>query len=786
MIRNYLKIAIRSMKKQWGYSLINLAGLAMSMACVILIMLWVQDELSYDRFHENRENLYIVGGTMFFGDNNQHWSYMPPALGPAMKTEYPEVVNTARMYPFNGLTMTVNNEVFSERTWAADAGLLEMFSFPLRLGEAKAALSDPRSIVITESVAERYFGDSNPLGQTIRVENQYDFQITGVMADIPQNSTLQFDILLPISFLAELNGPRSITIWDNYSFRTFVQLAEGSSPGLLNEKIKDRITRENDRKFCEPFLRRLTSLRLYWLGYGDGTIQEVRIFIMIAAFVLFIACVNFMNLTTARSGKRSREIGLRKVVGAGRKNLVGQFYGESLLLSLFAFIVSLIIVLLLLPTFSTLAGKQLRFNFIENPALIPVLIGIALLTGLAAGSYPALFMASFRPSSILKGSFKGGAKSAAFRKVLVVIQFALSISLMVGMNVVTRQLHYVQNRDLGFSRDQLVYVPLRPNFRDNWEPLKQAMLENPHILHASMTSYMPTNIRQNSIGWKWPGKDPEVDPLVTRLHTDFDVLNTFEMEMIQGSFFSKQRNYATTTAGKNIVINETFAELLGMDDPIGAEVSYWDNKLTVIGVVKDFHFTSLYNRIAPLAICYNPDRYHYLSIKITGDQIPNTMQQVERIYKQFSGGYPFEYHFLDEDYEGLYRSAQNIGSLIRSFTMLAIFISCLGLFGLAAFMAEQRTKEIGVRKVLGASVSSIIMLLSKDFIKWVLLANIIAWPLAYFFMRSWLQTFAYHIRLGFDSFILAAGMAVMIAVLTVSFQALRAAQANPGTALKYE
>lgn len=786
MIKNYLKIALRSIKKQWGYSLINLAGLALSMACVILIMLWVQDELSYDRFNKNSDNLYIVGGTMFFGDNNQHWSYMPPALGPAMKTEYPEVVNTARMYSFSGLTMTVNNEVFSERTWAADAGLLEMFSFPLRLGDAKAALSDSRSIVISESVAERYFGDSNPLGQTIRVENQYDFQITGVLIDIPQNSTLQFDVLLPFSFLAELNGPGSLTIWDNYSYRTFVQLAEGSSPDLLNAKIKNRITRENDRRFCEPFLRPLTSLRLHWLGYGGGTIQQVRIFIMIAAFVLFIACVNFMNLTTARSGKRSREIGLRKVVGAGRKNLIGQFYGECLLLSFFAFIASLIIVYALLPVFSTLAGKNFSLNVLDNPVIILILIGIALLTGLVAGSYPALFMASFKPSSILRDTFKGGSKSASFRKVLVVIQFALSISLMVGMNVVSKQLHYIQNKDLGFNRNQLVYLPLKKEFKHNWEPLKQALLEDPDIRHAAMTSYLPTQIRQNSIGWKWPGKDPEVDPLVTRLYTDFDVLNTFEMEMIQGSFFSKQKNYATTTAGKNIVINETFAELLGMDDPIGAELTWWNTPFTVIGVVKDFHFTSLYNEIAPLAICYNPDRYHYLSIKITGKQISGTMQQVERTYKQFSGGYPFEYHFLDEDYEDLYRSAQNIGSLIRSFTILAIFISCLGLFGLAAFMAEQRTREIGVRKVLGASVSGIVMLLSKDFVRWVLLANIIAWPLAYFFMKNWLQSFAYHISLGFDSFILAAGMAVTIALLTVSLQALRAAQTNPGRALKHE
>jgi ABC-type antimicrobial peptide transport system permease subunit len=724
---------------------------------------------------------------MYFGNEVQNWGSTPPALGPALKTDYPEVLNSARYYRLPNLALGYKDKIFTEGIRAVDPSFLEIFSFPLVQGDMKAALSGTYSIVLTEDISQKYFGNESPLGKILRVDDSYNFMVTGVLKTIPQNSFLQFDVLVPLAFCEEMHqNDRYLDIWDNYSFRTFVQLKKGVSFESFSEKISGRITHEIGWKFSEPYLRPLSSLHMHWLGFGGGNIQEVRIFTMIAFFVLFIACVNFMNLTTARSGNRAREIGLRKVVGALKSKLIKQFYCECILLTFLSFFIALLLVQVLLPAFNNLAGKSLSLVHTNNPALILSLLGVALFTGLLAGSYPSIFMASFQPSRILKGSFKGGSKSSKFRKILVVVQFALSIALITGTGIVSKQLNYIQEKNLGFEKEHLLYVPLKGELRDQWEPAKLAMLQDHNILNVSMVSHLPPEVYNNNVGWNWEGKDPETDPLVTKFSVDIDLLKTFKMEMKEGSYFSKNFTSGPLTSGSKIIINETFAGIMGLEHPVGSQISCWDEQFTVLGIIKDFHFKPLYQEIEPLVLFNDPEQFQYMVLRIHSDRISQTLDHIERIHNNFNSGFPFEYRFLDDDFDRLYRSEKNTGSLIRIFTALAILISCLGLFGLAAFMAEQRTKEIGVRKVLGASVPGIIFLLSREFTRWVLLANMIAWPLAFFFMKNWLQNFAYQIALGPGSFILAALMALGIASLTVSIQAIRAAQTNPTDALKYE
>ena len=787
MFKNYLKVAIRNLLRQKRYSVINIFGLAIGMAVAILILLWVQNELGFDKFHKNIDDLYIVGSRVYMGNEIRNWSYVPPAVGPALKADYPEVLNAVRLDRISDITLRYRDRTFNENILAVDPSLLEMFTFPLLQGERTTALASRYSVVLTERVARKYFGGADPMGKIIRLNNAYDFLVTGVLNDIPENSSIKFDILVPIAFCEELTGkPDYLNIWDNYSFRTFVQLGKGSSYQTFSNKITHLITNKKGWRFGEPYLRPFSQLHLHYLGYGGGRIQEIHTFIIIAFFILLIASFNFMNLTTARSGKRSKEIGLRKVVGASRHNLIKQFYSECILQSMFSFIIALILVQTLLPVFNTLSGKRLTFDFISNPTLIPLLLGVVFFTGLLAGSYPSMFMAAFQPSLILKGNWMGSRGKTRSRKILVIIQFVLSIALIASTSIISRQLQYMQHKNLGFEKEQLLYIPLKKETRKNWLPAKEAMLENPNIVRASLTSGVPTGIYNNNTGWNWEGKNPDTDPLVTKFFVDFDMLETFGMKMKEGNWMSRDFISGPTITGGNIIINETFAEITGLKNPVGARISNWNYEYTIMGVIRDFHFQPLYQDIEPMAIMYDPDKARFLFLRIRPESISRSMAHIERVYRRFMPGFPLEYHFLDDEFAQLYQNEQNIGSLITTFTILAIIISCLGLFGLAAFMAELRTKEIGVRKVLGASDRGIILLLSQEFAKWVLLANVFAWPLAYIFIRNWLQNFAYHIKPGLDSFLLSGLLALTVALITVSIQAVRAARSKPVDSLRHQ
>jgi putative ABC transport system permease protein len=787
MFKNYLKISLRNIKRHKGYSFINITGLAVGIACCLFILLWIQDEVSFNKFHENIDDIYVVVTTARFGEDTITYPGTPPALGPAVKEEYPEILNAARLQNgVNPFSLSYGDKKFREGVNLADPSVLEMLTFPLIQGNPQTALSDPHSLIMSERMAHKYFGNENPIGKIVRIENQYDFKVTGVLKKIPSNSSIRFDFLAPLSFLEELRGKDYMSSWGNLSFRTYVQLQKNIPFESISQKLADRLQREGEED-VDVFLHPFKRLYLYWLDMGGGHIEQVRMFTLIALFVLLIACINFMNLTTARSGNRAKEIGLRKVVGAYRADIIKQYFSESILMSFLSLLFALGLVFLLLPVFNDLVGKELTLNLFGNPVLAFGLIGITLLTGIIAGSYPAFFMAAFKPANILKRTLQSGSSGSRFRKILVVTQFTISITLIIGTMSVFKQVVYMRNRDLGFDKEYLVYVPVARELENNYEAVKHELLKSPDVLNASVTSHRPTGIYWNGSGWDWEGRDPNVNPLVTHLCADPDFLETFKMEMAEGNFYPKGSTIQTDDPAIHIIINERFGKIIGKETFVGERLTHGDDNFIIAGVIKDFHFKPLWEEIGPLIILLPlPRRVNFMFVRINSINMPQTIGYIESVFNKFSPESPFEYRFLDEEFERLYRSEMRTGSIVSSFTILTILVSCLGLFGLASFMAEQRTKEIGIRKVLGSSVQEIVLLLSKQFLKWVLLANLIAWPLAYYFAYSWQKDYAYRAGLSWSLFILAGLLTLAIALITVSFQAIKAACANPVKSLRYE
>jgi putative ABC transport system permease protein len=787
MFKNYLKVALRTMQRNKMFSVINIAGLTIGLTCVALLVLWIQDEVSYDQFHEDIDDIYVVVTTARFGDDTITYPGTPPALGPAVKEEYPEILNAARLQNgLNPFSLSYGDKKFREGVNLVDPSVLEMFTFPLIEGDPHTALFEPHSLIMSEKMAHKYFGSENPIGKIVRIENHYDFKVTGILKKIPSNSSIRFDFLAPLSFLEELRGKDYTNTWGNLSFRTYVQLQKNIPFESISQKLADRLHREGEED-VDVFLHPFKRLYLYWLDMGGGHIEQVRMFTLIALFVLLIACINFMNLTTGRSGNRAKEIGLRKVVGAYRADVIKQFFSESILMSFLSLLFALGLVSLLLSVFNDLVGKELTLNLFGNPVLALGLIGITLLTGIIAGSYPALFMAAFKPVNILKGTLQSGSSGSRFRKILVVTQFTISITLIIGTMTVFKQVVYMRNRDLGFDKEHLIYVPVAKELENNYEAFKQELLKSPDVLNASVTSHRPTGIYWNGSGWDWEGRDPNVNPLVTHLCADPDFLETFKIEMAEGNFYSKGSTIQTDDPAIHIIINERFGKIIGKETFVGERLIHGDDNFTIAGVIKDFHFKPLWEEIGPLIILLPlPRRVNFMFVRINSMNMPQTIGYIESVFNKFSPESLFELRFLDEEFERLYRSEMRTGSIVSSFTILTILVSCLGLFGLASFVAEQRTKEIGIRKVLGSSIREIVLLLSKQFLKWVLLANLIAWPIAYYFAYSWQRDYAYRAGLGWSLFILAGLLTLAIAMITVSFQAIKAACANPVNSLRYE
>lgn len=785
MFKNYIKIALRNLRKHRGYSLINITGLAIGMACCIMILLWVQDEMSFDRFHKNGDNIYRVIQDINFSDHNTSWAINQGPLGPSLEKDYPEIIDFCRMTG-RGVTMTYGDMRFDEVLGMVDGSVFSMFSFPLVSGNPERALADPRSIVFSEEMAEKYFRNEDPVGKTIRINNQFDFLITGVMKTMPLNSHFRFDFLIPFVFGKEWGY--TVDSWGNSSFNTYVHLQDGVPASEVIQKISghlyDKPTIEKDARLNLQPLKEIHLFSNYDYDRPHGNIMYVKIFSIVAFLILLIACINFMNLTTARSANRAKEVGMRKVSGAHRIDIIKQFYGESLLFAFLALLVAVLLVKAFLPLFNQLSGKEMSFNLLHHSWIGLGLVGITILTGLIAGSYPAFFLSSFHPARVLKGAMSTGSRGAAFRKILVVTQFTLTTLLIIGTILIGKQIDFMRNQKLGFDKEQLVYMGMRGDMGNQMETVKTELMSDPNIVGVTTASNPPTYGYQfsNSL-WRWEGQGPDEEILMRALFADRDYFKVFGMEIVGGEGFSRD---LPTEGDFFTVINEEAARIMGFDDPVGQWLAIGENRGTIIGVVKDYHFAPLRTKIEPLIIIYNPSQCGILFAKIRAGNIPTTMGHIEKVWNKFAPEYNFRFTFLDQALDSLYRTERRIGRISGAFSLLAILLSCLGLFGLASYMAEQRTKEIGVRKILGASKPQLVVLLSKEMTKWVLGANIIAWPAAYFVVGKWLQGFAYRIDIGPLPFVLTALLTFAIAVFTVSYQAIQTAGSNPAVSLRYE
>jgi putative ABC transport system permease protein len=785
MLHNYFKVALRNIVRHKGYSFINITGLAIGMACCILILLWVQDELSFDRFHENAGDIHRVIQDINFADHSTTWAITQGPLGPALKNDFPEIADMAR-FTRRGMRLSYQERIFDETLGMADGSIFKMFTFPLLRGDPDTALADPFSLVLTEEMARKYFGEENPIGKILKADNRFDFKVTGILKEVPRNSHIRFDFLIPFIFGRELNY--TVDRWGNSQFTTYVQLHKGVPASEVITKIAryldEKPTIEKDAALNLQPLTRIHLHSHYEFDFASGDITYVTIFSLVAFFILLIACINFMNLTTARSANRAREVGLRKVAGAYRSNLIRQFFGESMLLASIAFLLALVLVRLLLTPFNNLAAKELTLGVSSGGSVWAPLLGIALLTGFISGSYPALFLSGFQPVRVLKGTMQSGARSSLFRKFLVVFQFSLTILLLICTLVVYHQLDYMRNKKLGYDKEHLVYMGMRGQMRAQFDAVKQELLADPNILGVTASANVPTYgySFSNSL-WRWEGQDPDAEILMRAGFVDVDFFETMGIELISGRDFS---NEFSTDQNGAVVVNEAAARAMGMADPVGRRLTLNKRDSTIVGLVQNYHFRSLRQEIDPLILIYSPPSSRILFVRLRGEDIPRSLAHIEKVWGKFAPGFDFSYRFMDEALDLLYRAEQRTGIIFRIFTLLAVLISCLGLFGLASYLAEQRTKEIGIRKVLGATVSHIVVLLSKDFTKWVVAANAVAWPVAYFAMHRWLQGFAYRISLPWWVFAVSALLAISIALLTVSYQSVKAAVANPADALKYE
>ncbi|GAB3494847.1 ABC transporter permease [Spirosoma knui] len=794
MIRNYLKIAWRNVIHNKTFSAINILGLALGMACSLLIFLWIQDEFRVDAYHAHGPQLYNVMERQYYDGKVEAGPSTPGLLADELKKAFPEIKYAAGLSWEDQHTFTVGDRINKEKGRSVGADWFNMYSIPLLAGAAETALSAPTNIAISNKLAQNYFGSAQAaIGKSIRLDNKSDYLITAVFSDIPQNSSERYDYLL--SWQDLLNRNEWLKDWGTNASSTRIMLqtdrmGQPADPARLEAKMLSFLKKYNPglktgtfdiQLFLQPFQEAYLYSN-FKNGYQDGgRIEYVRLFGIVAVVILLIACINFMNLATARSVKRAREVGVRKVIGAARSLLVGQFIGEALLLTLLALVISLVLVWLLLPVFNSLTEKHITFR-ISDASFWVTLVGMTLLTGLIAGSYPALFLSSLNPIRVLKGTIQFGAGARLFRQSLVVFQFVLSLVLIVGTIVVYRQISYIQTKNLGFDRANLIYVPAEGELASKYTTFKQELLERPGIQSVTYMNGTPTNAFGSTGNVKWPGKDPNLNIEFQFSTVDYDFTKTLKISL-KGRDFSPAYGMDSVS----YLINQTAARRIGYEDPIGKPLTLWGKPGTIIGVLDDFHQHSLHIAIEPMIIKLSPDLTNQnIIVRTQPGQTKQALASLETVCRELNPKFPFSYKFSDDEFQKLYHSETVVGTLANYFAFLAIFISCLGLFGLATFTAEQRTKEIGVRKVLGASVPSIVTLLSRDFLKLVLLAIIIASPLAWYAMSQWMQGYEYKVGIEWWVFIVAGVLAIGIALLTVSFQSIKAALMNPVKSLKAE
>lgn len=786
MLKNYLKTALRNILRHKGFSFINLSGLAIGMSCCVILFLYIQSELSYDRFHEKAGRIFRVISQSEGNGEIDRFARTPAPLATALLNDFPEVEKAVRLGR-NSFHVFYEEKRFNEQVFFADQELFDIFTFPLKIGDPKSALADPYSLIISEKAAEKYFGKEDPIGEILKLGDWLDFKITGVLANIPENSHLRFDFLGRFADYAQ----RHFDQWGMGNYYTYILASEGFSIDAFNEKIPDFIEkyRGRDSRYIYKqryYLQAITRIHLHSSLRGEispnSDIRHIAMFSLVAFFILLIACFNYMNLSTARVSVRSREVGLRKVIGATKSQLVKQFMGETFFLTLISLVLSLLLIELILPVFNVLAGKRLEADYFHNPVLIAFFAGIMISVGLISGSYPALFLSRFQPGRVIKGVLGDKRKNSLLRRTLVISQFAISITFIIATTLIFHQLEFMKNKKLGFDKEHVLMIPLHDKeVLRKIETVKQEFLADINVVSVSASSFFPGERIWYQDYW-FEGMEEMNAPMIHWIAADHDFIDTFQIEILHGHNFSKEFSSDSQNA---YVLNEAAVREIGWAEPLGMQFEIIERG-PVIGVVKDFHFFSLHQQIEPLAMLIYPEGYDYLSVRIRPESIPETLKFLGKKWTEFSKTQPFEYSFLDEDYDNLYKSETRLTKIFSYIAILAIFIASLGLFGLASFMIERRTKEIGVRKVLGASVSNLFMALSKDFAYCVLIANIIAWPAGYYFMSRWLQNFAYRIEIGYWVFIMAALTALGIAMLTVSCQALKAAVANPMEVLRNE
>jgi putative ABC transport system permease protein len=810
MFQNYLKIAWRNITRNRSHAIINLLGLAIGIACCVLIMLWVTDELSYDRWNEKAERTYRITPEINFGGSHKHYATAPAPLAGALKSDFPEVETSLRFREYGGSLVTYKDLNFNESNIVyCDSTLFDVFSLNTIQGNPKTALAPPNTIVINQTTAKKYFPNDDPVGKTLTFDNRNDYEVTAVIEDMPSNSHFNFDFFVSLTGGQEANNGQ----WLSNNFKTYYVLREGVEasafeakvyPHMMEKYISPQIEQilgqpyealEGSGSFIKYHIMPMTDIHLHSDLVGElapnGSMRYVWIFSLAALFILLIACVNFMNLSTAQSSLRAKEIGVRKVMGSMRGNLINQFLTESMVMAFFALILGLVFTQFALPYFNDLADKELTFPFASPTFWLVSILGIGIV-GFLAGSYPAFYLSGFKPIQTLSGKFleKGG--NLNLRNSLVVFQFLIAVLMIIGTLVINQQLTFIQNKKIGFEREQVLILDNAETLGNTAFTLKNELLNNPQITDVTVSGYLPVpSYRSDSPLCKSQEIREDNCVSIQYWQVDEDYLSTMGMELAAGRNFSPDM----PTDSNAIIINETAAKLFGFEDPIGKKV-YGDSNfnpqsgeplptVTIIGVVKDFHFESLRQNIGAVSMWLNPAP-GYICLKVNTNDLSSLIPEIERKWKELAPSLPFNHRFMDESFDEVYRAETRISQIFSLFSGLSIFIACLGLFGLAAFATERRTKEIGIRKVLGATTPSLIGLMSKDFLKPVIVALVIAIPIAWYFMNQWLADFAYRIEVGWTVFALTAILALVIAFLTVSFQSIKAAVANPIDALRSE
>jgi putative ABC transport system permease protein len=785
MIKNYFTIALRNLLKNKGFSFINILGLAVGMASAILIILWIQYEVTFDQFHEKKDRIYEAWNKDTFSGKLNCWNTTPKVFARVAEKDLPEIEMVTRVDWGNNRLFSIGDKRITVNGTAVDSNFLNVFSFPLLKGDPNSVLKDMYSIVLTEKIAKSLFGKEDPMGKQIRIDEKDSYTVTGILKDLPSNTRFKFDFLLPWSIMRREGSDDPN--WGNNSTRNYVLLKPNATLASIEPKLrylKRKYTK--DEPTNEMFLYPISRWRLYsnfTNGKEDGGIIDfVKMFAVIAAFILLIACINFMNLSTARSEKRAKEVGIRKVVGASKSSLIGQFLGESILIAFLAGLLSLLIVQLSLPAFSVLTNKVLFIDY-GNPYFWLLFLGFIITTGVIAGSYPAFYLSAFKPVKVLKGTFLKSNNVVTPRKILVVLQFTFAIILIICTAIVKEQIQHAQNRETGYNKDKLLYHFLTGDLKKNYPLVKNELLSTGIATSVTKSGAPLTQAWSNTWGIKWQGKQPDDKTLFDVLSADEDLASTAGLQLVKGRDLNL-KEFPTDSTG--MILNESAVKAMGFKDPIGQIINY-NEDWHVVGVIKDFIMQSPYYPVKPMVIQGSKGWFNVMHFKLNGNNTTaDNLKKAEAIFKKYNPQYPFEYKFIDEEYAAKFKSEQRTGTLAALFAGLTIFISCLGLFGLAAYMAESRIKEIGVRKVLGASVSSIATLLSKDFVGLVIISFILASPVAWWFMHNWLQDYPYHVTIQWWIFAFAAAVSILIALVTVSYHAIRAARANPVKSLRTE